>query len=160
MNFTPSQVTNLMRTGLRLLFDPDPSDEEKALALQHFNRRCAYCGEPSPKLHLDHVIASSERYGHNHISNRIPACAHCNANEKRDIPWRNFIAWKWKDDPAKRQVLTQQLEIWLRAWETTPKPAEFMLDLLEVESARVKAEYGRSVARIRKAKMEANRTSA
>ena len=36
MKYTPSQVTNRMRYGLLVLFDPEPSPKEKALALEFF----------------------------------------------------------------------------------------------------------------------------
>jgi 5-methylcytosine-specific restriction endonuclease McrA len=119
VDYTPSQVINRMRHGLRLLFDPEPSEEERKLAFQYFHDSCAYCGTTGLRLHLDHLVASSERYGHNHISNRVPACPHCNANEKREMPWREFLELKWKGDPARIAPLAQKIEVWVKAWEAT-----------------------------------------
>src|SRR5206468_2147653 len=97
---------------LRLLFDPEPSDKEKQLALKFFENKCAYCGESGPKLHFDHAVASSQRYGHNHISNRVPACSKCNAHHKREIPWRDFLDLKFKDDPSRIPELALKIELW------------------------------------------------
>lgn len=153
VKYTPSQVTNRMRYGLRRLFDPEPTPGEKARALEFFGNACAYCGETGSKLHLDHLVASSERYGHNHISNRVPACSRCNAKEKRERPWRDFVAEKCRDEPATIPAL-ERIEAWVKEWEGSAKPPENLLDILEEEFARVKAEYEMSVKRLREAKGE------
>jgi hypothetical protein len=141
-----------MRYGLRLLFDPDPPKELKNLAVNFFGNACAYCGETREKLHLDHLIASSNRLGHNGIANRVPACPKCNANQKREMPWRDFLSMRWRDDPAQIAPFAKKIEIWTKyVGEEFPGPPEPLLDLLEQEFARVKTEYEVSVRRIREA---------
>jgi 5-methylcytosine-specific restriction endonuclease McrA len=110
MELTPSQTTNLMRRGLRLLFDPEPSPEEKLRIFDFFQGRCAYCDEEVAGKHdFDHLV-SSAKGGANHVSNRVLSCKPCNAKHKRETDWQEFLCVKWKYDPAKLAVLRSRIE--------------------------------------------------
>jgi hypothetical protein len=91
MKLTPSQVKNLMRRSLRLLIDPDPQPEDRTRCIEFFGHACAYCCEPIERGDLDHLM-SAARGGRNHISNRVFACKRCNAEQKRDKDWDDFLA--------------------------------------------------------------------
>lgn len=95
MKLTPSQIKNLMRRGLRLLVDPEPGVEERQRAMAFFEHCCAYCGRRVQKGEgdLDHLV-SSAKGGRNHISNRVFSCRPCNAEEKREKDWEQFLRQK------------------------------------------------------------------
>src|SRR6185369_7708944 len=89
--FTPSFAKNVIRRSVRTVLDKHPSDAEVMRLWHHFNDRCAYCNESIPpgstQARLDHLVSG----GTNHISNRVPACARCNDEEKREAPWEQFL---------------------------------------------------------------------
>jgi hypothetical protein len=93
-NFTPSFAKNMIRRSLRAILDKHPSDTEIRGLWRHFNDRCAYCNDLIPRgstqARLDHLVSG----GTNHISNRVPACAPCNDEEKREVHWEPFLRGK------------------------------------------------------------------
>jgi hypothetical protein len=153
MRLTPSQVKNLMRRGLRLLLDPDLEKEDRARVIEFFEHRCAYCGCPiqEGKGDLDHLVSASRR-GSNHISNRVLSCKPCNAEEKRETDWQDFL---WQKSGAKTSTFAQRkrkIEQWARACGDARTLPEKALHVLEEECRRVTAEYDAACRRIRKAK--------
>lgn len=62
-------------------------------ALEFFEHKCAYCGEPDEVLHQDHVIALSKG-GHYTRQNIIPACSTCNFRKHNS----DLFAWYPKQD--------------------------------------------------------------
>jgi 5-methylcytosine-specific restriction endonuclease McrA len=54
-----------------------------------FDGCCAYCGEKSDDLHLDHVVPVS-RGGRHGIGNALPACPGCNQSKT------NFLLIEWR----------------------------------------------------------------
>jgi hypothetical protein len=94
---TPAHVKNIIKRSLREIIDPSPSKKEIEKIWEFFESKCAYCGQKlnrkNKEGHVDHLISSSEN-GSNHISNRVLSCANCNEKEKRDMPWKKFLAQK------------------------------------------------------------------
>lgn len=97
---TPSMAKNKIRRCLFALLDPHPSNSDVAQLWDYFGSSCAYCGcvmDRSSRIgHLDHVI-SSALGGKNCIYNHVLACAVCNGDEKRDLPWQMFLNQKVPD---------------------------------------------------------------
>ena len=95
MNFTPAQVKNLMRRGLRFIVDPEPRREAKKIIRDHFLNQCAYCGCPLEQTEgdIDHLV-SAALGGANGLANRVLSCKPCNAIEKRDRDWVVFLQEK------------------------------------------------------------------
>lgn len=60
---------------------------------------CAYCGQQSNSLHLDHVIPLA-RGGRHSIGNLVPACRTCNTSKGAGIAYRFNV----------RRLLTQEAE--------------------------------------------------
>lgn len=152
MKLSPSQVKNLMKRGLRLLLDPDPELSERLRAYEFFDYRCAYCGI-EVKLgegDLDHLISAATG-GSNHISNRVLSCKPCNAKEKREMAWKDFLTKKCPDE----QVLVERqrkIEEWVNQNEGICTLSEESLSLLENEYERVAAEYDAACRKIRDAR--------
>jgi len=107
----PAQIKRYIEKGLRSLVDPEPTKEERALAFAFFSHQCAYCGNSAD--HLDHLLAESKR-GANHVSNRAPACSDCNAKQKRDLDWRDFLQLKCGAESALLEIRRCKIEQWIR----------------------------------------------
>jgi hypothetical protein len=45
-------------------------------------------------------MISAAKGGANHISNRVPSCKRCNAVEKRERDWHEFLREKAADEPT------------------------------------------------------------
>jgi hypothetical protein len=151
MNLTPSQSTNLMRRGLRLLFDPEPSREEKQRIFDYFRGRCAYCEEEVAGKHdFDHLI-SSAKGGANHVSNRVLSCKPCNAKHKRETDWQEFLRDKWKGDPAKLAALRNRIDQWVDTC-IAYAPPDSVIRAWAVECQRLTDEFAVAVTRIRDAR--------
>lgn len=91
---TPPKAKNMMRRARRGVVDPEPSDSQIDALWKYFGSSCAYCGQKLNRSkgegQLDHLesVASA---GSNHISNRVLACGRCNAEDKRDAQWDDFL---------------------------------------------------------------------
>jgi hypothetical protein len=159
MKLTPSQTTNLMRRGLRLLFDPEPSPDERKLALDFFMGRCAYCDEQTNGHHdLDHLVSSATG-GANHISNRVPSCKPCNAEHKREQDWRRVLGEKWVHDPKKLAELTARIEEWVRSCAVYAPP-QSIVSVWNQECVHLTIEFSGAVSRIRQAMASRERDKA
>src|SRR2546429_801094 len=149
MKLSPSQVKNLMRRGLRLLLDPDPEPADRLRVYEFFGYRCAYCGIDLEhgEGDLDHLI-SAAMGGSNHISNRVLSCKPCNAKEKREMVWIDFLKKKCPDEQvlAERQ---SKIEEWISQCGGIRTLPEETLHLLENECRRVTAEYDIACRNIR-----------
>ena len=150
MKLTPSQAKNLMRRGLRLLLDPDLEKDEREMVAAFFDHRCAYCGCPIEKGDgdLDHLVSASRR-GSNHISNRVLSCKRCNAEEKREMDWQEFLKLKCAGDASLLNERKMKIERWARECGDARVIRGQALQVLEEECRRVTAEYDRACARIR-----------
>jgi hypothetical protein len=149
MKLSPSQVKNQMCRGLRLLLDPDPERTDRLRAYEFFDYRCAYCGA---KLEieegdLDHLISAATG-GSNHISNRVLSCKPCNAREKREMAWKDFLK---KKCPGEQVLAYRQLKIeeWVNLCGGIRTLPEETLRLLKYECERVKVEYDVACRNIR-----------
>jgi hypothetical protein len=151
MELTPSQTTNLMRRGLRLLFDPEPSPEEKRRVFDFFEGRCAYCDEEVvEKYDFDHLV-SSAKGGANHVSNRVLSCKPCNAKHKRETDWQEFLSEKWKDDPAKQSALRSRILQWVKRC-IAYAPPDSVVRVWSTECRRLTDEFAIAVSKIRDAR--------
>ena len=152
MKYSPSQVKNLMRRGLRLLLDPDPEPADRNSVYEFFDYCCAYCGTKLglENRDLDHLIPAAMG-GSNHISNRVLACKPCNAKEKREMAWRDFLKKKCPNE----QVLVERqrrIEDWISQNGDMPTLPDEILRLLESECKRVTAEYNVACNKVRSIK--------
>ena len=86
------QAKNVMLRAMREILDPSPIDVGPVW--DHFESRCAYCDVAldiaGRSAHIDHAEAA----GGNHLGNLVLACGSCNGDDKRDMPWRDFVASK------------------------------------------------------------------
>ena len=149
MRYTPSQIKNLMRRGLRLLIDPEPDAEEKQECIAFFDHRCAYCGVVVDKGQgdLDHLLSASFG-GRNHISNRVYSCKHCNAKEKRDKAWEAFLVEKHGSRPAMAPY-RKRIHAWVKQAGHVPALPEQVLLALKEESQRVTESYMQACKKLR-----------
>lgn len=151
MKLTPSQVKNLMRRGLRLLVDPEPERAERERCTAFFDHRCAYCGTLvlDGQGDLDHLL-SAARGGRNHISNRVFSCKRCNAKEKRDKAWKEFLVEKTGTGSAMEARL-HKIDEWINLAGAVPPLTEAALHIIKEESERVTAVYDQACKRVRDA---------
>lgn len=112
---TPSMAKNKMRRSLIAVYDPLPSKTEAKELWNYFESRCAYCGvtieRTSRTGHLDHLVPSSEA-GCNNIHNHALSCARCNGDEKREEPWKSFLAKKVQSSSVYNERKAK-IESWL-----------------------------------------------
>ncbi|HEY0323065.1 MAG TPA: HNH endonuclease signature motif containing protein [Pyrinomonadaceae bacterium] len=149
MKLTPSQVKNLMRRGLRFLVDPEPAVEERQRAIAFFGHCCAYCGTPigHGKGDLDHLVPAAKG-GRNHISNRVFSCKPCNAEEKRDKDWEEFLLEKCGGSPTFELRSGKILE-WIESAGAVPPLSEDMLHLIEEQCREATAAYDKACRKVR-----------
>jgi HNH endonuclease len=149
MNLTPSQVKNLMRRGMRLLVDPEPESDQRQRTIAFFGNCCAYCGSSIEKgqVDLDHLL-SAAKGGRNHISNRVFSCKRCNAEQKRDMGWEEFLLKKCGEGPLWERRRRKILD-WINSAGAIPPLTDETLRLLEEEGRRVTAAYDKACRRLR-----------
>jgi hypothetical protein len=149
MQYTTPQIKNLMRRGLRLLVDPEPTREEKTRIRDYFQHRCAYCGKalPTDQGDIDHLIPAALG-GANGLANRVLSCKPCNAHEKRDRNWLEFIQAK-SESLTVFQERRAKIENWVAANGGHAALDDDILAVVTEEARRATAEYERACARIR-----------
>ena len=60
---------------------------------QDFNSSCAYCGEVSAKLQVEHLLMfNRSEYGLHHPGNIVPCCKSCNKRERLDD--KSYCNWE------------------------------------------------------------------
>lgn len=140
-----------MRRGLRFLVDPEPDPEEKRKCIEFFGHGCAYCGTALEKGRgdFDHLV-SAALGGRNHISNRVFTCKPCNAEQKRDKQWEEFLRERHGSGPAfettRRKILG-----WVAVAGAMPPIPETLIHLLNEEGAKITAAYDEACQRVRRA---------
>lgn len=150
MKLTPAQVKNLMRRGLRFLVDPEPEKEDKRRVWDFFNGSCAYCCKQltDGEGDIDHLV-SAALGGANALANRVLSCKSCNAEEKRERNWCEFL----KEKCTSPDIL-QEREFRIRKWiELNGGCLQLSSELraiLDEESNRTTKEYDVACARIRR----------
>jgi hypothetical protein len=94
---TPSKAKNAIRRALLAEIDGTITQSEKQAAWRFFGNACAYCGcllDPDGREgHMDHLTARADG-GRGHLGNIVLACRICNGDEKRDMPWQQFLRLK------------------------------------------------------------------
>ncbi|MDO5768233.1 MAG: HNH endonuclease signature motif containing protein [Psychrobacter sp.] len=114
---TPSMAKNQMRRSLLQIIDSHPTKQQVQQLRAYFENQCAYCGvyiDPQGRQgHLDHLLSIKEG-GTNDIHNFVLACNICNGDEKRELPWQQFLQQKCESLPPSiyNQRLTRLL-----AWQ-------------------------------------------
>jgi ribosomal protein L24E len=152
MKLTPAQVKNLMRRGLRFLVDPEPEREDKKRVRNFFKDSCAYCGRhlEDGDGDIDHLI-SAALGGANALANRVLSCKACNAEEKRDRNWIEFLKEKC-DSHTTFQERESRIMQWIKLNGGHPELDLKILALLDQECDRTTKEYDTACMRIRKQK--------
>lgn len=113
------QAKNVMLRAMREILDPSPLDVGPVW--DHFESRCAYCDTAleiaGRSAHIDHAEAA----GGNHLGNLVLACGSCNGDDKREMPWREFVASKasTESDTATRVA---RIEDWALLHPRVDKP--------------------------------------
>ena len=151
-HYRPSLAKNMIRRSLRGIIDPYPTDREIDLLWQHFESRCAFCGQEvgiNPKdAHIDHLDAGYGG-GANHVSNRVLACASCNEKEKREMAWRQFLRSKSKSD-AEYMAREQLVLRWVVSFDgQAQRSSDDVLQRVESEICLAIEAYDRALERIR-----------
>jgi hypothetical protein len=136
--YSPSFAKNIISRSLRAVIDPHPSDREIDKMWEHFGSRCAYCwkevGLSTKDAQLDHLTPSKSG-GLNHISNRVLACDVCNAKEKRQTQWLEFLRAKCLDD-CEFAIRKTRIYQWRQTCEPvpeflSPEKAKLIVQLIE-----------------------------
>ncbi len=111
VRISPSVAKNMMRRSLAAIVDPPPTAAQVEELWRYFRGECVYCGITIPRSsrtgHLDHLVPG----GTNSIFNLALACAKCNGDEKRELPWREFLQKK-----ARHSVECSEREARIEAW--------------------------------------------
>jgi hypothetical protein len=114
------QAKNVMLRAMREILDPSPLDVGPVW--DHFESRCAYCDVAldiaGRSAHIDHAEAA----GGNHLGNLVLACGSCNGDDKRDMPWRDFVASKASTDQVAAARVTR-IEAWALLHPRADTPA-------------------------------------
>ena len=152
---TAGYAKNTIRRALRAVVDPEPSEKEVAEIWDFFSWACAYCGRRLEKRtregHVDHLVPATEA-GTNHISNRVLSCSSCNADEKGDRPWLEFLCGKTKDHTLFNNR-RKRIEDW-KARDVPSQPAVVDTKLLTRETERAVAAFDEAVTQMRQAKRQ------
>jgi ribosomal protein L24E len=139
------------------MVDPEPEKEDKKRVRDFFKDSCAYCGKrlESGGGDIDHLVPAALG-GANALVNRILSCKPCNAEEKRDRDWLEFLKEK-----CYSHTIFQERESRIRQWIEIngghPRLDPDISALLDKESERTTEEYDVACTRIRKQK-QANKS--
>lgn len=149
MKLTPAQVKNLMRRGLRFLVDPEPERADKDRMIAFFEHSCAYCGVQIPVGggDIDHLVCSAKG-GRNHLSNRAYSCKRCNAKEKRDTDWQEFLVQKC-GNTAIMELRRGKIRQWIESEGAVPPLSDLALRTLEEQSRKVTEAYDEACRHVR-----------
>ena len=151
MKLTPAQVKNLMRRGLRFLVDPEPERAEKDRMIAFFEHSCAYCGVQIPvgDGDIDHLV-SSAKGGRNHISNRAYSCKRCNAEEKREADWQEFLVQKY-GNTAIMELRRSKIRQWIESEGAVPPLSDATFRTVEEQGRKVTEAYDEACRQVRNA---------
>jgi hypothetical protein len=142
------QAKNVMLRAMREILDPSPLDVGPVW--DHFESRCAYCEVAldiaGRSAHIDHADAA----GGNHLGNLVLSCGSCNGDDKRDMPWRDFVASKSSTDQVAAERVAR-IEAWALLHPRTDKPAPPDALRLADEIRTLAAEFSVKCAELRAA---------
>ena len=141
-----------MRRGLRFLVDPEPEKKDKKRLRDFFDGRCAYCGKhlKDGGGDIDHLI-SAALGGANALANRVLSCKPCNAEEKRDRNWVEFLKEKC-DSNTTFEMRESKIRQWIELNGGHPELDHDLVIILAEEAERTTKEYETACGRIRKQK--------
>lgn len=146
---TVSMAKNIMRRAIREIVDPELTRLEKDALWAHFESCCAFCGKPIERSsrtgHVDHLEGGDG----NGPRNRVLACARCNGDEKRERPWRDFLAEKSIGEAvaAERHA---RIEAWVEMHERRAPEVPAVAKACH-EAERIVDEFHAACTKIRKA---------
>lgn len=139
---------NIMLRAMQEILDPSPTDVGPVW--DYFESRCAYCDVDldiqGRSAHIDHAEAA----GGNHLGNLVLACGACNGDDKRDMPWREFVARK---APNSREAAARvaRIETWAQLHPRADKPVPPKAISVANEIRALAAEYSYKCAELRTA---------
>ena len=149
---TPSQARNAIKRSLKALIDPKISKADKTTIWQYFENSCAYCGfglnTNERKAHIDHVIPESEG-GSNRLCNLILSCSTCNGDEKRDMPWQNFLATKYDVKSKKYKQRYDKITAWFELQQGSATITNAQQAQLKSAFDEINASYSKVVEQIK-----------
>jgi CRISPR/Cas system Type II protein with McrA/HNH and RuvC-like nuclease domain len=152
---TPSQARNAIKRSLKALIDPKITKADKAVIWEYFENKCAYCGcglNPNDrKAHIDHVISESEG-GSNRLCNLILTCATCNGDEKREMPWQDFLATKYDVKSKKYKSRYEKIMAWFELQSGSPTITTKQQELLTTAFNEINLCYSNVVEKIKQNK--------
>lgn len=125
---------NAMRRAADEIIVRGPTPAQKAGLWAYFENRSVYCGIRLSKLNREGHLDHADHDGGNHLGNIVLSCGSCNGDEKREAPWREFIASK-VSDPVVRAERVTKIEAWIAA-----HPAPPLAHDPDVEAIRAKIE--------------------
>jgi hypothetical protein len=122
MPLHPAWAKNISRRVLWAALEDDITKVDRSAMAQFFGSCCAYCGDAlGGRWHADHLL-SVDQGGFNHVSNRVPSCAHCNEKEKRERQWEEFLRYKCGTDQHLFENRKQKIIDWRTARAYTTEP--------------------------------------
>jgi hypothetical protein len=95
------------------------------------------------------TIYSSAKGGRNHISNRVSSCKPCNAEEKREKDWEQFLLEKHGPGELFEEKRSKILE-WVQKAGAVQPLQESTLSLLEEQCILVTSQYEKACRRVRR----------
>jgi CRISPR/Cas system Type II protein with McrA/HNH and RuvC-like nuclease domain len=154
---TPSQARNAIKKSLKVLVDPKITKADKVVIWQHFENCCAYCGcglNPNErKAHIDHVIPESEG-GSNRLCNLILTCPTCNGDEKRDMPWQEFLTTKYDAKSKKYKRRYDKIMSWFELHSGSPTITNEQQAQLNSAFDEINASYSKVVEQIKQTNLK------
>ena len=149
---TPSMAKNQIKRSLLQIIDTHPNKSQKQQVWNYFDNKCAYCDiviDPnSRKGHLDHLQAVKDG-GTNEIYNFVLACNICNGDEKREMPWREFLINKCQNLPDS--VYVKRL-VHIETWHQKSLISQLDADILSQNDAIIEtaqASFDKSIKQMR-----------
>ncbi len=106
-----STAANIMDRAARAIVSADLTKSQKLAIREYFEWCCAYCGKKVRRGDFDHLDGRLE----NGPRNRVLSCQKCNQQEKRERPWREFLAEKCESDTVLTSR-TKRIEDWVARW--------------------------------------------
>ncbi|MFB0981027.1 MAG: HNH endonuclease [Alteromonadaceae bacterium] len=154
---TPSQAINAIKKSLKALVDPKITKADKTVIWQHFENSCAYCGSSlnpnERKAHIDHVIPESEG-GSNRLCNLILTCPTCNGDEKREMPWEEFLATKYDAKSKKYKRRYDKIISWFELHSGSPTITNEQQEQLQSAFDKINACYSLVVVQIKQTNLK------
>jgi HNH endonuclease len=124
-----STLTNAFVSALIPRIEPTVEEIDEALtilALDPFDLRCAYCGNPYDTWdHLRPLVTARRPTGYiTEIANLVPACNRCNSSKGKSH-WKEWMFGQAKGSPLYRQIAElESRAVRLTAYENWRQPVK------------------------------------